>query len=537
VEGQLPLTGLVEFLRPFLEQQKSVKVGHNLKFDLAVLAAPHNGGIRLAGPLYDTMIGAWLLDPDRHSYKLDDLCQEMNLRMTTFIEVTGGDKREDAFCRVGLEAAKDYSCEDVYGALHLYRQQKIKLAQSDLLPLMQEVEGPLIPVLAAMEEAGIRVDSGKLAALSGEFGQRLQVDEQAIYTAAGMTFNINSPKQLGEVLFEKLQLPKGRKTKTGWSTDVKVLESLSLTHELPALILQYRNLAKLKSTYVDKLASLCNPRTGRVHTSFNQCGTATGRLSSSNPNLQNIPIRTEEGRRIRSAFIADGGCCLLAADYSQIDLRVLAHYSEDRELLAAFQGGQDIHRRTAAEIFFVAPELVTSEMRRIAKTINFGIVYGMSSFGLASQLHVSRKEAQTFIDRYFVHFSGIKEFMESVVEKAKKDGFVTTLLGRRRYLPEINSANRVQREFAERTAINTPIQGTAADIIKLAMLRVHRELLHRRLRTRLLLQIHDELVLEAPHSELEEVAALVKEHMEAAMPLRVPLVVHLGHGHNLDKGE
>jgi DNA polymerase-1 len=274
-----------------------------------------------------------------------------------------------------------------------------------------------------------------------------------------------------------------------------------------------------------------------VHTSFNQCGTATGRLSSSNPNLQNIPIRTEEGRRIRSAFIASEGCSLLAADYSQIDLRVLAHYSEDLELLAAFKGGLDIHRRTAAEIFFVAPELVTSEMRRVAKTINFGIVYGMSSFGLASQLHVSRKEAQTFIDRYFAHFSGIKEFMESIVGKAKKDGFVTTLLGRRRYLPEINSTNRIQREFAERTAINTPIQGTAADVIKLAMLRVQRELDQRQLQTRLLLQIHDELVLEAPQSELEVVAALVKEHMEAAMTLRVPLVVHLGYGQSLEKGD
>ncbi|WP_319588077.1 DNA polymerase I [uncultured Desulfobulbus sp.] len=537
VAGQLPLSRLVEFLRPFLEQPHRFKVGHNLKFDLAVFAAPQNGGIQLAGPLYDTMIGAWLLDPDRHSYKLDDLCQEINLRMTSFAEVTESDKAGDAFCRVGLEAAKDYSCEDVYGALQLYKQQQPKLLQADLLPLMQDVEGPLISVLAAMERAGIRVDSGKLAALSSEFGQRLEADEQTIYTSAGETFNINSPKQLGEILFDKLQLPKGRKTKTGWSTDVKVLENLSLTHELPALILQYRNLAKLKSTYVDKLTSLCNPRTGRVHTSFNQCGTATGRLSSSNPNLQNIPIRTEEGRRIRSAFIASEGCSLLAADYSQIDLRVLAHYSEDPELLAAFKGGLDIHRRTAAEIFFVAPELVTSEMRRVAKTINFGIVYGMSSFGLASQLHVSRKDAQTFIDRYFAHFSGIREFMESIVGKAKKDGFVTTLLGRRRYLPEINSSNRNQREFAERTAINTPIQGTAADIIKLAMLRVQRELEQRQLQTRLLLQIHDELVLESPQSELEVVAALVKEHMEAAMTLRVPLVVHLGYGQSLEKGD
>lgn len=535
--GQLQLSSLVDTLRPLLEDRHLLKIGHNLKYDLAVLALPQNGGVQLSGPLHDTMIGAWLLDPDRHSYGLDDLCREIDLQMTSYAEVTGGDRREDAFCRVSLAAAKDYSCEDVYGALRLYREQQPKLAQAELLPLLQEVEGPLIPVLAAMERAGIRVDKALLTQLSQEFEQRLAVDEQSIYSSAGMTFNINSPKQLGEVLFEKLQLPKGRKTKTGWSTDVKVLENLSVSHELPALILQYRNLAKLKSTYVDKLASLCHPATGRVHTSFNQCGTATGRLSSSNPNLQNIPIRTEEGRRIRSAFIAAQGCSLLAADYSQIDLRVLAHYSQDQALLAAFRNGQDIHRRTAAEIFFVAPELVTSDMRRVAKTINFGIVYGMSSFGLSSQLHLSRKEAQTFIDRYFAHFSGIKEFMGSVVEQARTNGYVTTLLGRRRYLPDINSSNRVQREFAERTAINTPIQGTAADIIKLAMLRVQGELERRQLQSRLLLQIHDELVLEVPDGEREEVAPLLQQQMEEAMTLTVPLVVHVSYGQSLEKEE
>jgi len=537
VAGQLPLAEVIAVLRPLLAHPGLTKIGHNLKFDLAVLAAPQNGGLMLAGPLYDTMIGAWLLDPDRRSYKLDDLCRDLNLQMTSFAEVTGHDKSDDAFCRVGLEAAKNYSCEDVYGALELYRDQQPKLAQADLLPLLHEVEGPLIPVLAAMEQAGIRVDAEMLQQLSIEFSQRLEVFEHTIYRTAGMEFNINSPKQLGEVLFERLQLPTGRKTKTGWSTDVKVLESLSATHELPALILQYRNLAKLKSTYVDRLATLCNPISGRVHTSFNQCGTATGRLSSSNPNLQNIPIRTEEGRRIRSAFIAAEGCYLLSADYSQIDLRVLAHYSGDRELVEAFRSGQDIHRRTAAQIFFVAPELVTAEMRRVAKTINFGIVYGMSSFGLASQLHISRKEAQTFIDRYFAHFSGIKDFMATVVEQARRDGFVTTLLGRRRPLAEINSSNRMQREFAERTAINTPIQGTAADIIKLAMLRVHGELVQQHFQARILLQIHDELVLEVPASELETVSELLRRHMESALSLRVPLVVHLSHGQSLEKGD
>ena len=533
--GQLRLDDLVRVLRPVLADGRSTKVGHNLKFDLAVLAASHNGGFELAGPLHDTMVGAWLIDPDRRTYKLDDLCKEAGLRMTSFAEVTAGDKRADAFARVGLEAARDYSCEDVFAALQLYRGQAEQLAATGLTRLLAEVEGPLIPVLAAMETAGILVDSDQLDSLSMEFGQRLQAFEEEIFRVAGEPFNINSPRQLGEILFEKLQLPRGRKTKTGWSTDVQVLESLSLTHELPALVLQYRNLAKLKSTYVDRLASLRSPGTGRVHTSFNQCGTATGRLSSSNPNLQNIPIRTEEGRRIRSTFIAAEGCTLLAADYSQIDLRVLAHYSEDRALTAAFHAGQDIHRRTAAEIFFVSPELVTAEMRRVAKTINFGIIYGMSSFGLSTQLHVGRKEAQTFIDRYLAHFSGIKEFMESVVGQARRDGFVTTLLGRRRYLADINSTNRVRREMAERTAINTPIQGTAADIIKLAMLRVHRELRAQGLQSRMLLQIHDELVLEVPQAELETVSGLVRTHMEAAMELRVPLVANLRHGQSLDK--
>ncbi len=532
---QLSVTEIVKALQPVLMREDITKIGHNLKFDLAVLAAPHNGGMRPAGPLYDTMIGAWLLEPDRRSYKLDDLCLELGLKMTGFAEVTAKDPAPDAFCRVGLDAAAHYSCEDVFGAMRLFQHQGPLLAEAGLEALMRDVEGPLIPVLGAMEQAGILVDAAQLEQLSLEFADRLDAFEHSIYDCAGISFNINSPKQLGEILFERLQLPKGRKTKTGWSTDVKVLENLSQTHELPALILQYRNLAKLKSTYVDKLSSLQNAKTGRVHTSFNQCGTATGRLSSSNPNLQNIPIRTEEGRRIRSAFIAAEGCSLLSADYSQIDLRVLAHYSQDPALMTAFQNGQDIHSRTAAEIFFVAPELVTSEMRRVAKSINFGIVYGMSSFGLSNQLQISRKEAQTFIDRYFAHFSGIKDFMEKIIATAKQDGYVTTLLGRRRPLPDITSSNRVQREFAERTAINTPIQGTAADIIKLAMLRIHHALMQSGLQSRMLLQIHDELVLEVPEAEIEPVSKLLKEHMEAALPLRVPLVVHLSCSQSLEK--
>ena len=449
--------------------------------------------------------------------------------------MTDGDKAADAFCRVSLEAARDYSCEDAAVALALYHAQQPQLEAAGLTAQMREVESPFIPVLAAMERAGVAVDAALLTRLGAEFGQRMAEIEAQIYTAAGAPFNVASPKQLGEVLFEKLALPHGRKTKTGWSTDVKVLEKLALEHELPALVLAHRNLAKLKNTYVDRLLELREADTGRVHSSFNQCGTATGRLSSANPNLQNLPIRTLEGRRIRAAFVAPPGAVLLSADYSQIDLRVLAHYSQDAELLAAFRSGADIHRETAAEIFGVMPELVTGEMRRVAKSINFGIVYGMSSFGLARQLEVGRREAQGFIDRYFTHFPGIRAFMERVIAEAHAQGFVSTLAGRRRYLPDLQSKNRAVREFAERTAINTPIQGTAADIIKIAMLRLQARLAAEKLASRMVLQIHDELVLEVPEAELETLAVLTRETMEQAMALAVPLVVNISSGPSLDR--
>jgi DNA polymerase-1 len=531
---QLTLADVQEVIGPLLTSPSPAKIGHNLKYDCAVLAAPQNGGLQMAGPLYDTMIAAWLLDPGRRSYKLDDLCRELDMEMTSFAQVVDGDKRSDAFCRVPPLKARDYSCEDVYGALCLFQEQKPGLEKYGLWKLFAEVEGPLVAVLARMESAGILVDETVLAALAEEFSLRLAELETAIYASAGHEFNINSPSQLAVVLFDELDLPRGRKIKTGYSTDVKVMEKLSHLHELPALILQYRNLAKLKNTYVDKLRTHISPISGRVHTSYNQCGTATGRLSSSRPNLQNIPIRTEEGRRIRSAFVAEPGSLLLSADYSQIDLRVLAHYSSDPALLAAFRSDQDIHRQTAGEIFSVSPQLITPEMRRVAKTINFGIVYGMSSFGLAGQLGIKRKEAQTFIDRYFEHYSGIKTFMEDIVAQAGKDGYVTTLLGRRRQLPEIKAANRTRREFAERTAINTPIQGTAADIIKLAMLRVDREL-QDLAGAQMILQIHDELVLEVKEEKVELVSDMVTHAMESVMELDVPLKVNLNVSQNLGK--
>jgi DNA polymerase-1 len=529
--GQLDREVVLATLRPLLEDGGLPKLGHNLKFDYSVLAACCD--LRMAGPLWDTMIAAYLLDPARRSYKLDDLCKvHLGLQLTSFEAVTEGDKRPEAFAYVAPEAARNYSCEDVIGAVKLWELYRVDLVERDQWRLFSELESGLVPILAEMELAGIRLDPEQLRILSEEFALALANLEKEIYRLAGQEFNINSPRQLGEILFDKLKLPHGRKTKTGYSTDINVLEKLAY-HELPREIISHRNLAKLKTTYTDKLASLIHPATGRVHTSFNQTVTSTGRLSSSNPNLQNIPIRTPEGQRIRQAFIPAPGHLFLAGDYSQIDLRVLAHYCRDEALLSAFRSGQDIHNRTAAEIFMVSPLLVTSQMRRVAKTINFGIVYGMSSFGLAGQLNLSRRQAQDFIDRYFALYTGVKRFMADIVTQARQDGYVTTLFQRRRVLPEINSSNKTRREFAERTAINTPIQGTAADIIKLAMLRVHERLGKEGLQSRMLLQIHDELVFEVPEAELEKMQLLVRETMEGVAALDVPLVVNLASGHNL----
>ncbi|RJX28098.1 MAG: DNA polymerase I [Desulfurivibrio sp.] len=529
--GQLSLQEAFSCLRPLLEDRQLTKIGHNIKYDLQVLK---QHGVQLAGPLRDTMIASYLLDPTRRSHKLDDLAMEhLNTSMTSFAQVTAGDKRPDAFRFVSLAAAGAYSCEDACSAYQLWQLFEPQLRELELWTLFNELEMPLVPILARMEEVGILVNPEMLAALSAEFAHQLASLSAKIFSLAGEEFNINSPKQLGVVLFEKLKLPMGRKTKTGYSTDVKVLEKLSAYHELPAALLEHRTISKLKSTYIDKLAGLIQPQTGRVHTSFNQTVTATGRLSSSNPNLQNIPVRTSEGQRIREAFIAAPNHTLLAADYSQIDLRVLAHYSRDEALVEAFVAGKDVHSQTAAEIFRVHPSLITPQMRRVAKSINFGIVYGMSAFGLASQLNISRKEAQTFINRYFDLYRGVKRFMEEIIEQARRDGYVTTLFHRRRILPDLQSSNKTVREFAERAALNTPIQGTAADIIKLATIQADRQLREQALQSELLLQIHDELIFEVPLAELETTSALVKKAMENVMALAVPLVVNLSWGANL----
>ncbi len=535
--GQLALTEVRELLTPLLADSRILKLGHNLKFDLQVLL---NHDFPLAPPLADTMIASYLVDPSRRSHKLDDLAEELlQRRLTGFAEVTAGDRRPDAFAYVEPGTAATYSCEDVVATRMLWEQLQPRMAELELEPLFSKVEMVLLPILARMERIGIMVDREVLAGLATEFGRELARLEEKIQQLAGESFNINSPRQLEEILFAKLKLPRGRKTKgkTAYSTDIKELERLAAYHDLPATVIAQRNLSKLKSTYVDKLAPLITPEDGRIHTSFNQTVTATGRLSSSNPNLQNIPIRTPEGRRLRAAFIAAPGRLFLAVDYSQIDLRVLAHYSQDPVLLEAFGQNQDIHTRTAAEIFRVNPAMVSADMRRVAKTINFGIIYGMSAFGLAEQLHCSRKEAQTFIDRYFELYRGVREFMGAIIGQARRDGYVRTLLKRRRELPEIASSNKMRREFAERTAINTPIQGTAADIIKLAAIVCDRELRAAGFAAEALLQIHDELIFEVPQGEIVPVSRLVRQAMEGVMQLAVPLAVTLKSGPNLAEVE
>lgn len=525
IEQQLPADQVKNALLPILADGKRAKLGHNLKYDYTVLM--QQWGLALGGQLLDTLIAAHLLEIPGRSLKLDDLCQKIGIRLTSFTEVTTGDKRSDSFAYVPIAAAGDYSCEDVYATLRLWREYAPLLAEKDLEKLFLTVEMPLVPILAAMEMRGICLDTKQLQILSADFREKLILLEQEIYALAGQQFNILSPRQLGQILFEELKLPHGRKTKTGYSTDVAVLEKLAFHHALPARILEYRTVSKLLNTYVDNLAAMQDPVSHRVHTSFNQAVTATGRLSSSNPNLQNIPIRSEDGNRIRRAFVPGDGLVFLSADYSQIDLRVLAHYSQDSALLEAFNKGDDIHTRTAVEIFGVSPLFVTAEMRRVAKSINFGIVYGMSSFGLAQQLNISRKEAQTFIDRYFRHYAGVKRFMAEIVHQAGQNGWVSTLLQRRRSLPEIHAKNKAVREFAERTAINTPIQGTAADIIKLAMLAVAKAFSEVRIPAVLLLQIHDELVFELPPDSVEAARPVIRQAMEKALILDVPLVVNI----------
>jgi DNA polymerase-1 len=407
-----------------------------------------------------------------------------------------------------------------------------RIEADGFMELLHKVELPLIEVLATMEMNGVRLDLPLLEVMAREFEAEMGTFAQEIFDLAGESFNINSPQQLGKVLFERLKLPGGKRTKTGYSTDVEVMNELAKDFPLPAKILEYRSLSKLKSTYVEALPQLVNPATGRIHTSFNQTVTATGRLSSSDPNLQNIPIRSPEGRRIREAFIPDEGSQILSADYSQIELRILAHLSQDPFLVETFRNDQDIHTATAAEIFHVSPEEVNPEMRRLAKVINFGIIYGMSAFGLARELAIPPGVAQAYIANYFQKYHGVRDYIDQSLEIAREKGYVTTLMNRRRYLPDIRSSNRSVRQFAERIAINAPIQGTAADLIKVAMINIYRRMLHEKRQTRLILQIHDELVFEVPGKEVKALREMVKEEMEGVMELTIPLKVEIGTGKN-----
>ena len=527
--GQLDPDRTLASLKPLLEDPNLAKVGQNIKYDWIVLK---RSGIDLQGVIFDTMVASYLLNPTRRAHNLEAIAAEyLDHKMISYKEVAGGKK---GFDEVPVQDAVPYACEDADITLMAYEVIEPKLQEGGFDSLFKELEMPLIPVLVDMELSGICVDGGRLEALSKEFERQLHETEDRIYAIAGERFNIQSHQQLGRILFEKLKLPIQKKTKkkTGYSTDVQVLTTLSFEHELPALVLQYRSLAKLKSTYADALVDLIHPETHRIHTSYNQTVTATGRLSSSDPNLQNIPVRTGEGRKIRAAFVPRKGQTMLSADYSQIELRLLAHYSEDPALVEAFEEGQDIHARTAAEVFELLPNMITTEMRRQAKVINFGIIYGMTPFRLSKELGISQKMAKIYIENYFRRYKGVKQFIEETIEEARKTGKVTTLLGRHRQLPDISSKNRTAREFAERTAVNTPLQGTAADLIKVAMIRIHRAFGEMRLETKMLLQVHDELVFEVPPRELTTVEKYVAEIMEGVYRLRVPLKVNVKTGRN-----
>jgi len=528
VPHQLSKEHVIEKLRPVLADTGIKKAGHNIKYDLIVLK---NEGLDLQGLAFDTMISSYLLNPNKANHNLEDICMDrLGIKKLSYNDVTN--KGRLNFRDVRIDEATKYSGEDASAVLKLKKIFEPEMEQQGLLKLFHEVEMPLIEVLADMEMAGIKIDTPLMDTLSGRLTGELASIEKRIYFIAGEEFNINSPKQLQEILFEKLGLRTIKKTKTGFSTDVDVLEQLALEHELPKEIIEYRALSKLKNTYVDALPKIINPRTGRLHTSFNQTVTATGRLSSSEPNLQNIPIRGEWGANIRAAFIAEKGCLLLSSDYSQIELRVLAHLSRDKGLIEVFQHDGDIHTRTAIELFGVSAGDVTPEMRRRAKTVNFGIVYGISPFGLSKELGIPPDESRDYIDTYFLKHSGVKEFMDKTIEEATETGLVSTILNRKRQIPELKNANRNIKQLGERLAINTPVQGSAADIIKISMLNIWRRLKREKLNTRMLLQVHDELLFEVPEEERDIIMPLVKEEMENAYKLDVPLKVDLGIGRN-----
>ncbi len=531
---QLPLSEVITSLKPLLEDPKVVKTAHNGKYDMAVLL---KYGVNIENLGFDTMIAAHLLG--EKAVGLKPLAfSRLGVEMTPIFELIGTGAKQISMAWVDISRVSDYACADADMANRLRRLLETELKDCELWELFTTVEMPLLPVLLRMETNGVALDTSRLREMSWSMGEKLAKLEGEIYSCAGHRFNINSTQQLGAVLYDELGLPRTKKTKSGYSTGASVLEGLKGAHPVIELLLEYRQLTKLKSTYVDALPALVDPDTGRVHTSFNQTGTTTGRLSSSDPNLQNIPVRTEEGRQVRKAFIAEKEShLLLAADYSQIDLRVLAHLSQDPILLAAFANDEDIHATTASQVFGVPLSGVTPQMRRFAKTVNFGVIYGMSDYGLEQATELSRQEAAAFIKAYFEKYSGVKDYLNATKRDAAEKGYVQTVLGRRRYIPEINSSNGQVRMAAERMAINMPVQGTSADIIKVAMIELQREMDEKGLEAKMILQVHDELLFELPRDELAELSKLAQRIMPHALKLSVPLKIDIKTGRNWDEME
>ena len=522
----------LELLRPLFEDESIMKIGQNLKYDISMLA---QYGINVKGPMFDTMLAHYLLEPEQR-HNMDYLAEVYLNYLTIPIEdLIGKGRQQKTMREVPIEQVKEYAAEDADITLQLYEKLLPQLKENGVEKLFYDIEMPLVSVLSRMEANGVKIDTHNLQQISDEFGGEIRKIEEEIYAQAGAPFNISSPKQLGEVLFEKLKIDeKAKKTKTGqYATGEEVLQKLAHKHPIINLILDYRSFTKLKSTYLDALPALVNPKDGLIHTSYNQAVTATGRLSSNNPNLQNIPVRTEKGREIRRAFVPRSEqYTLLAADYSQIELRIIAHLSQDPAMVADFNLGHDIHAATAAKVFHVPMNEVTKEQRSRAKAVNFGIIYGMSAFGLAERMELSRSEAADIIKKYFEEYAGIKEYMNRSIALAREHGYAETILGRRRYLRDINGSNSVVRGFAERNAINAPIQGSSADMIKIAMIGIHEEMERLKMQSKMILQVHDELVFDAHLDELDDLKAIVNDKMVNALPLSVPVVVEMNTGAN-----
>ena len=530
-ENQAEAQEFVDAFRPFFENEGQIKVGQNLKYDLTILS---HYGVEVKGELFDTMLAHYVVEPEQR-HNMDHLAETyLHYRTIHFEELIGTGRQQKNMRDLAPSEICDYACEDADVTLRLYPILREKMAECDVTDVFSKIEMPLLPVLARIEQNGVRLDTEALQQTGDDFRARLQTLEEEVYALAGHEFTITSPKQVGTVLFEELKISeKARKTKTGqYSTSEEVLETLRDKHPIVEKILAHRALKKLLSTYVEALPKLINARTGRIHTSFNQAVTATGRLSSSNPNLQNIPVRGEDGREIRKAFVPDEDCTFFSADYSQIELRIMAHLSGDEHMIADFNAGHDIHAATAARIFHKSIEEVTRDERRKAKTANFGIIYGISAFGLSERLGIPRGEAKELIDSYFDTYPKVKEFMSTCIERAQERGYILTEFKRRRYLADINSRNATVRGYAERNAVNAPIQGTAADIIKVAMVAIDRRLREEQLDTKMILQVHDELNFSVPHRELDTVRRLVVEEMERAYSMRVPLLAECGSGTN-----